>query len=132
MSSGIQASLLSGLAEDLARQHGSVEGTLNQTDISARLGNLRQNIEQIYKSLADMPAEEIRELASIEWLLDNEYVIQEAFQQLKRDLPRRFYRQLPKVEHADLGAIARGRERKYAVEKRTHRFRGIEANEDLP
>ncbi|MHB0950743.1 MAG: GH36-type glycosyl hydrolase domain-containing protein [Allorhizobium sp.] len=30
-----------------------------------------------------------------EWLLDNHYIIEEAIQEVRRDFPRRFYRQLP-------------------------------------
>ncbi|WP_407810554.1 hypothetical protein, partial [Staphylococcus aureus] len=30
-----------------------------------------------------------------EWLLDNHYVIEEAIQEVRRDFPRKFYRQLP-------------------------------------
>jgi len=32
-----------------------------------------------------------------EWLLDNYYVIEEAIQEVRRDFPRRFYRQLPTI-----------------------------------
>ena len=32
-----------------------------------------------------------------EWLLDNYYVVEEAIQEVRRDFPRRFYRQLPTV-----------------------------------
>jgi cyclic beta-1,2-glucan synthetase len=33
-----------------------------------------------------------------EWLLDNYYVIEEAIQEVRRDFPRRFFRQLPTME----------------------------------
>ncbi|MCJ8519885.1 cyclic beta-1,2-glucan synthetase [Pseudorhizobium tarimense] len=33
-----------------------------------------------------------------EWLLDNHYIIEEAIQEVRRDFPRRFYRQLPWVK----------------------------------
>jgi cyclic beta-1,2-glucan synthetase len=35
------------------------------------------------------------------WLLDNHYVVTEAVQQIKRDLPARFYRQLPVIRLPD-------------------------------
>ena len=33
-----------------------------------------------------------------EWLLDNYYVVEEAIQEVRRDFPRRFYRQLPTMK----------------------------------
>ncbi|CAD7047743.1 protein ndvB [Pseudorhizobium endolithicum] len=32
-----------------------------------------------------------------EWLIDNHYIVEEAIQEVRRDFPRRFYRQLPRV-----------------------------------
>ncbi len=32
-----------------------------------------------------------------EWLLDNHYIVEEAVQEVRRDFPKRFYRQLPRV-----------------------------------
>lgn len=32
-----------------------------------------------------------------EWLVDNHYIVEEAIQEVRRDFPRRFYRQLPRV-----------------------------------
>ncbi|TDK34387.1 protein ndvB [Rhizobium deserti] len=32
-----------------------------------------------------------------EWLLDNYYIVEEAIQEVRRDFPRRFYKQLPKM-----------------------------------
>jgi cyclic beta-1,2-glucan synthetase len=36
-----------------------------------------------------------------EWLLDNYYIIEEAIQEVRRDFPRKFYRQLPKMVVGD-------------------------------
>ena len=35
-----------------------------------------------------------------EWLLDNHYLVEEAIQEVRRDFPRKFYRQLPTIEVA--------------------------------
>ena len=39
-----------------------------------------------------------------EWLLDNHYVVEEAIQEVRRDFPRKFYRQLPTIPVPDTGA----------------------------
>ncbi|MBB3661037.1 cyclic beta-1,2-glucan synthetase [Rhizobium sp. BK650] len=36
-----------------------------------------------------------------EWLLDNHYIVEEAIQEVRRDLPRRFYRELPSIDIGD-------------------------------
>jgi cyclic beta-1,2-glucan synthetase len=42
-----------------------------------------------------------------EWLLDNHYLVEQNIRQVRRDLPIRFYRQLPSVDIADHGAMPR-------------------------
>ena len=36
-----------------------------------------------------------------QWLLDNNYLVEETIFQVKRDLPRRFYRELPTLNLPD-------------------------------
>ncbi|MBB3594617.1 cyclic beta-1,2-glucan synthetase [Rhizobium sp. BK529] len=37
-----------------------------------------------------------------EWLLDNHYIVEEAIQEIRRDFPRRFYRELPLTDIGDV------------------------------
>jgi len=43
-----------------------------------------------------------------QWLLDNNYVVEETIFQVKRDLPRRFYRELPRLKLPSGGEVPRG------------------------
>ncbi|RST87292.1 protein ndvB [Aquibium carbonis] len=42
-----------------------------------------------------------------QWLLDNAYVVEDAVRQVRRDLPKRFYRELPQLDLADGKAAPR-------------------------
>ena len=42
-----------------------------------------------------------------QWLLDNNYLVEETIFQIKRDLPRRFYRELPTMKLAGGGEVPR-------------------------
>ena len=54
-----------------------------------------KEILRVYRTTAvDMEKGEAITPAA-EWLLDNHYVIEEAIQEVRRDFPRKFYRQLP-------------------------------------
>ena len=68
------------------------------TDLRARQVKNKREIEAIYRDL--LKAAELREILTpaAEWLLDNFFLIEETMQQVQRDLPKRFYRQLPMVD----------------------------------
>lgn len=97
MSTGIHAPFLSQVADELARGHSEISGDLKRPDISTQIAQLEARVRNIYQALSGEHAQAISALPGNEWLLDNEYIIQEALQQLKAGLPPRFYRELPLV-----------------------------------
>ncbi|TCL72891.1 glucoamylase family protein [Rhizobium sp. BK251] len=67
-------------------------------DFFARHRENEKEILRVYRSTAaDVEAGETITPAA-EWLLDNHYIVEEAIQEVRRDFPRRFYRELPTVE----------------------------------
>jgi cyclic beta-1,2-glucan synthetase len=56
-----------------------------------------QEILRVYRSTATDLEKGAIITPAAEWLLDNHYVIEEAIQEVRRDFPQRFYRQLPTV-----------------------------------
>jgi len=107
MPTGIHAPFLSRVANDLARVHADADAGLKSADIRARISALDQRVRGVFRILSGKRVREIHRLPGTEWLLDNEYVIREALQQVRSDLPRRFYRQLPLAEHPNQGAMTR-------------------------
>lgn len=90
--------MLHHLGQSLARgEIRHVEG-LEPFDIAGRIRENGETILHVYRSTneAQLRGETITPAA--QWLLDNHYVVEEALYQVRRDLPKRFYRQLPTIE----------------------------------
>ena len=90
--------MLYGLGESLARgELRRIEG-LEAFDISGRIRENGEKILAVYRvtNEAQFRGETITPAA--QWLLDNHFMVEEAVYQIRRDLPRRFYRQLLTIE----------------------------------
>src|SRR5882757_2658356 len=80
---------------------------LTQFDFQARIRDSEKKILEVYRSTnaAQVRGETVTPAA--QWLLDNNYLVEETIFQIKRDLPRRFYRQLPTLKLSDGAAVPR-------------------------
>ncbi len=56
-----------------------------------------REILRVYRSTASDVAAGAVITPAAEWLLDNHYIVEEALQEVRRDFPRRFYRELPVI-----------------------------------
>lgn len=56
-----------------------------------------REILRVYRSTASDVAAGAVITPAAEWLLDNHYIVEEALQEVRRDFPRRFYRELPLI-----------------------------------
>ncbi|WP_337267851.1 GH36-type glycosyl hydrolase domain-containing protein [Oryzifoliimicrobium ureilyticus] len=69
-------------------------------DFFARHKENEREILRVYRTTAaDVEAGETITPAA-EWLLDNHYIVEEAIQEVRRDFPRRFFRELPTMNVA--------------------------------
>ncbi len=83
--------------------HALAEGKINEFaglesfDFEERIGEIADQLRAVYQSISE--ANERGELITpaAKWLLDNHYLVEETNVQIKRDLPRRYYRQLPRI-----------------------------------
>ncbi|WP_160007599.1 glucoamylase family protein [Rhizobium sp. 18055] len=67
-------------------------------DFFARHKENEKEILRVYRTTAaDVEAGETITPAA-EWLLDNHYIVEEAIQEVRRDFPKRFYRELPTID----------------------------------
>lgn len=66
----------------------------SRATLRPRLAAVEETFAGLFRWLAERPRPAERTAAEI-WLLDNDYVVQEALEQTRRDLPRGFFRQLP-------------------------------------
>ena len=90
-------SLGAGLAEgDVGELFG-----LTPFEFQARIRDSAKKILEVYRSTNAAQAKGETITPAAQWLLDNNYLVEETIFQVKRDLPRRFYRQLPTLTLAD-------------------------------
>ncbi len=67
-------------------------------DFFARHKENEKEILRVYRTTAtDVESGETITPAA-EWLLDNHYIVEEAIQEIRRDFPTRFYRELPTID----------------------------------
>jgi cyclic beta-1,2-glucan synthetase len=84
----------------------SLEG-LGAFDFQSRIRESAARILEIYRSTNAAQAKGEPITPAAQWLLDNNYLVEETIYQIKRDLPRRFYRQLPTLRLGDGTSVPR-------------------------
>ncbi|CAH0338566.1 glucoamylase family protein [Rhizobium sp. CECT 9324] len=85
-------------AAALARDGADELPSLNDFDFFARHKENEREILRVYRATAADVEAGATITPAAEWLLDNHYVIEEAIQEVRRDFPKKFYRQLPTME----------------------------------
>ena len=66
----------------------------------ARFNEHGRVLRQAYRAVAQDVHQGRAIPPAAEWLLDNHYLVEEAIQEVRRDFPRKFYRQLPTLSVA--------------------------------
>ncbi|MET3659939.1 GH36-type glycosyl hydrolase domain-containing protein [Aquamicrobium ahrensii] len=84
----------------------SLDG-LGTFDFQSRIRESAARILEVYRSTNAAQAKGETITPAAQWLLDNNYLVEETIYQIKRDLPRRFYRQLPTLRLKDGTAVPR-------------------------
>ena len=103
----LQEDRLRAVGESLARnQQDSLSG-LEAFDFRARHGDNAAKLLETYRSTNSAQARGEPITPAAQWLLDNNYLVEETIFQIKRDLPQRFYRQLPTMKLAGGGEVPR-------------------------
>ncbi len=86
---------LSACGMGLARDGAPALPAFAAFDFFARHKENEREILRVYRATAADVAAGATITPAAEWLLDNHYIVEEAIQEVRRDFPRRFYRQLP-------------------------------------
>jgi cyclic beta-1,2-glucan synthetase len=91
-------------ARDLERRHATEAGPPRPLPLLTR-GDVLASWFDAVRRLASEPSPEAAKAA--EWLTDNEYVLRRAIRDLRKDMPARFYRDLPRLERPEYGGLPR-------------------------
>ena len=86
------------LGELLARGGLDTYFGLTGFDFQARVRDDGVKILEVYRAINAAQAKGDSITPAAQWLLDNHYLVEETIFQVKRDLPRQFYRELPTME----------------------------------
>ena len=86
------------LGELLARGGLDTYFGLTGFDFQARVRDDGVKILEVYRAINAAQAKGDSITPAAQWLLDNHYLVEETIFQVKRDLPRKFYRELPTME----------------------------------
>lgn len=82
-------------ARQLAAEHRETGGGGPRRELLARLDRNADRLEQIYKKLSEEGFTSKPETPSEEWLRDNHYVVRVQLLEIRRNLPRKYYEELP-------------------------------------
>ena len=93
--------------ESLAAAQRIVPTLLSDRRLTRRLRDNDRVLRAAYQTIALAVSEERTITPAADWLVDNFHVVDEQVYEIRRDLPRGFYRQLPKLADGPLKAYPR-------------------------
>src|SRR5437773_1833213 len=82
-------------ARTLAAEHRVSRGEGPRKELLSRLERNSERLEQTYKKLSEEGFAQTAESPSEEWLRDNHYVVRAQVLEIRRNLPRKYYEELP-------------------------------------
>ena len=82
-------------ARQLAAGHAETGSGGPRRELLARLDRNAARLENVYKALSEEGFGETAETPSEEWLRDNHYVVRAQLLEIRRNLPRKYYQELP-------------------------------------
>ncbi|SIQ69987.1 cyclic beta-1,2-glucan synthetase [Rhizobium sp. RU35A] len=93
----LNAEELRSCGEALARDGAQTLPGLMPFDFRERHKENEKEILRVYRTTAKDVEAGATITPAAEWLLDNHYIVEEAIQEVRRDFPKKFYRQLPTI-----------------------------------
>src|ERR1044072_1518495 len=93
-------------AQTLAAEHKTVTGK-GRAQLLPRLEDNGRNLEAAYKLLVDAVLEGRTISPGAEWLVDNYHIIEEQRREIRQDLPKSYYHELPKLAEGELAGYPR-------------------------
>jgi cyclic beta-1,2-glucan synthetase len=89
-------------ARELAAGHKVFRGASRGHALLPRLEENARRLTAAYRSLAEAIREERAISPAAEWLVDNFHIVEEQLREIRQDLPRGYYYELPKLSRGDL------------------------------
>ena len=90
-----------------AESHGISRKASRNRLLLRRLEENSRELNAAYRVLADAVHRESTITPAAEWLVDNFHIIEEQLREIKEDLPRKFYYELPKLKTGEMSGLPR-------------------------
>ncbi|MCK4962321.1 MAG: hypothetical protein KAS19_07535, partial [Anaerolineales bacterium] len=103
----VRTGRLEGLARQLAERQTLSDHPPRNAPILVRLEELEDLLHNAYRHFSQASEDGLSLSHAGEWLLDNFYLTQRAIRQIRVDMPKGFYRQLPKLDKPPLEGYPR-------------------------
>src|ERR671914_2919601 len=84
-------------ARSLASAHTLATDPRRSRPLLPRLDESAERLEEAYQFLSTIARTDPQPVASEDWLRDNYHVVQDQVREVRQDLPRKFYLELPKL-----------------------------------
>jgi cyclic beta-1,2-glucan synthetase len=107
-SKGLELSHLEALAIKLAQEQPPSSRRLGRKPtLIDRMDELEEKLEIAYERFVNAAEEELATSHAGEWMLDNIFIVRQAFRLIREDMPKGFYHQLPKLASGPLEGYPR-------------------------
>jgi len=94
-------------AAELAAEHSVSSKPTRGRLLLPRLEANGRELIAVYRGLADAIRSELTVSPAAEWLVDNFHIVEEQLREIRRDLPKGYYRELPKLQSGGLAGYPR-------------------------
>ncbi len=94
-------------ARAIAAGHVLAEAGARSRPLLPRLDDSAHELEEAYQFLSAIARGDPQPVASEDWLRDNYHVVQDQVREIREDLPRKYYRELPKLATAPFDGFPR-------------------------
>ena len=93
-------------AQTLAAEHKTVTRK-GRAQLLPRLEDNGRKLEAAYKLLVEALRQGHAISPAAEWLVDNYHIVEEQLREIRQDLPKSYYHELPKLAHGELEGYPR-------------------------
>ncbi len=94
-------------ATELAIEHQVSAKTKRGRLLLPRLEENGRELIAAYRALADSIRKELAVSPAAEWLVDNFHIVEEQLREIRRDLPKSYYNELPKLQSGEMAGYPR-------------------------
>lgn len=101
------AEYLEEFARELAARHEVSGRQAEVRDLLARLSDNERLLKDAYQTLAGATHRESNISPAAEWLVDNFHIVEEQLREIRQDLPRSYYQELPTLSDGELAGYPR-------------------------